>query len=104
MRFKHGVGINRTHKNGKVARYLRISAGPLRGKYVHTLIMEAKLGRKLRKDETVEHRDGNGLNCAIRNLTVVSRPENSRLMRKRLTEPDSYAVERARADLNTEIF
>jgi hypothetical protein len=77
---KDGVSINRVQGGMK---YLRIKAGPMRDKYVHILIAEAKLGRKLRPDETVEHRDGNGLNCDPDNLIVVTRSENTRLMHER---------------------
>lgn len=63
--------------------YLRISAGPLKGKYVHQIVMEAKLGRPLSPGEEVEHCDGDGLNCAPDNLIIVTHPENMRLMHKR---------------------
>lgn len=85
--FKYGTKINYKHglkgKDGKLrekpAKYLRISAGPMRGRYVHDVVMEAKLGRKLIGDETVEHADGNGLNPDPDNLTVVSRKLNTEL-------------------------
>ena len=42
--------------------YWRYSAGELRGQRVHRVMMEKHIGRKLRKDEIVHHRDGNRLN------------------------------------------
>lgn len=39
--FKNGTHINRC--NDKKRKYLRISAGPQRGKYVHDLILEAQM-------------------------------------------------------------
>lgn len=51
--------------------YLRISAGPHRGVRVHTLIAEAKLGRKLEKWEDVDHIDQDRLNCHPTNLRVL---------------------------------
>jgi hypothetical protein len=45
--------------------------------------MEAKLGRRLEKDETVEHRDGDGLNVEPENLIVVTRSVNTRLRHQR---------------------
>lgn len=86
-RFTGGVSVNRP-KHAKdrpdsPQRYLRISAGPLRNQYVHVLVMEAKLGRKLTPDETVEHLDGDGLNPDPDNLVVVSRSENTAMMNDR---------------------
>jgi hypothetical protein len=74
---KRKDGAERTQK------YLRISAGPQRKRYVHDLVMEAKLGRKLEGDETVEHLDGNGLNVDPGNLIVVTRKVNSQLRHQR---------------------
>lgn len=56
--------------------YLAITAGPHRGKRVHTLVAEAMLGRKLRPDEQVHHRDQDKLNCDWRNLEVLGRREH----------------------------
>jgi HNH endonuclease len=43
---------------------------------LHRLIMEEKLGRPLRRDEVVRHRDGDLLNNDLGNLVVVSREEH----------------------------
>jgi len=48
--------------------YLRITAGPLRGQYVHRLVLEAKLGRKLTNDEEAHHINGDRLDCRPENL------------------------------------
>lgn len=48
--------------------YLKITAGPLRGVYVHRLVLEAKLGRPLRDDEEAHHIDGDRQNCRPENL------------------------------------
>lgn len=53
--------------------YLVITAGPHRGRRVHTLVAEAMLGRKLRPDEEVHHRDGDKLNADWRNLEVLGK-------------------------------
>ena len=58
--------------------YIRICAGTERTEYVHTLIAEGMLGRELRADECVDHRDGNGLNPKPWNLRVVTIIGNSR--------------------------
>lgn len=59
--------------------YLRVTAGPQRNRYVHMLVMEAKLGRELLSNETVDHIDGNRLNNDWRNLRVVERDANAAL-------------------------
>lgn len=72
---------------GKKLPYLRISAGPLRGQYVHRLIMEAKLGRPLTEEETVDHEDGNTLNDAPSNLVgPISWEEHGRITQRRQRE------------------
>jgi hypothetical protein len=63
-RWKGGVNVN---SDG----YLRISAGPLRGVYVHRLVLEAKLGRKLEAEEEVHHINGDRLDCRPDNLEVA---------------------------------
>lgn len=42
--------------------YWRYSCSEYRDQYVHRVMMEHHLGRKLRDNEVVHHRDGNGLN------------------------------------------
>lgn len=81
--WKCGTHVNHTNAYGAKTPYLRISAGPWRDWYVHELIAIAKIGRELLPGETVEHKDGNGLNCHPDNLEVVTRPENVRLMHAR---------------------
>lgn len=44
--------------------------------------MENKLGRLLRKNEIVHHRDGNKENDAVRNLAVLDNAEHSRRHRQ----------------------
>lgn len=56
--------------------YLKIKAGPHREKYVHIMVAEAMLGRELKKDEDVDHYDGDKLNCDWRNLRVRGKSEH----------------------------
>jgi HNH endonuclease len=97
--------VNYKHPN-KTCPYLRISAGPLRGRYVHDLVMEAKLGRRLNVEtETVEHLDGDGLNPHPDNLIVVTREENSRLRHEREKagrNGDCEAIERGIPEASVE--
>lgn len=48
-----------------------MSCGPQVNKFVHVLVAEAMLGRKLRKDEHVHHKDGNVKNPCWTNLLVI---------------------------------
>lgn len=56
--------------------YLVIKSGPHRDVRVHRLVAEAMLGRELKPDEDVHHKDGNKLNCSFRNLQVLSHAEH----------------------------
>lgn len=98
MKFKGGVVVNYTNrgvKGGPRTPYLRISAGPLRGKYVHVLVAEAMLGRPLDPDrEEVDHLDGNGLNPVFTNLQVVTPAENRRRMNERRKQQRKVERER----------
>lgn len=67
-------GYRRGHEGG----YLRVS----NGEYVHRLVMEEYLGRKLRKDEHVHHIDGNVANNLISNLEVVTNSSHRKLHAK----------------------
>lgn len=58
-----------THKTTKG--YPRLTAGPLRNQYVHRVVAAAWVGRPLRRDEEVHHRDGNKLNPAHTNLLIL---------------------------------
>lgn len=59
--------------------YLYYSGGPNSGKPVHRCVMEAFIGRPLRKDEDVHHKDGNPRNNDLSNLEIVTRSEHARI-------------------------
>lgn len=99
-----GTHVNRPKpKVSPEQQYLRISAGKHRGKYVHTLVAEAKIGRSLFKGdgctghlhrkncicETVEHINGDGLDTHYSNLRVVRVWENTMLAQQRRKEEGS---------------
>lgn len=75
MKFNGGVRVD---KKG----YLVIKAGPQRDVRVATLVLEAKLGRKLRRDEDCHHKDGNKLNCDPSNLQALGHAEHGAVSNK----------------------
>lgn len=67
--------------------YWRYSAGEYRDRRVHRVLMEKHLGRELRKDEHVHHRDGNKLNNGDHadgqwNLKVLGESEHNAVSSK----------------------
>jgi len=48
------------------------------GRHEHRAVIEGVLGRKLRSDEVVHHKDGNKHNNDPKNLEIMSRSEHSR--------------------------
>ena len=64
---KRRTGISFKNPKG----YPRVTAGPLRDKWVHRIVAEALLGRDLRRDEEVHHKDGNKQNFKWNNLMVL---------------------------------
>lgn len=61
-------GVTKEHKPGG---YPRMSCGPQANKLVHVLVAEGMLGRKLKADEHVHHKDGNKRNPHWSNLLVL---------------------------------
>jgi hypothetical protein len=57
--------------------YLRITAGPCRDEYVHRIVAAAWIGRELKKDEQVHHRDSNKLNPRHWNLFILGEKDHS---------------------------
>lgn len=56
--------------------YPRFHVKALRNKYVHIVMMEHYLGRKLERDEEVHHRDGNKLDWSRENLKIMGQREH----------------------------
>jgi HNH endonuclease len=70
IELKFGV----THKTTK--KYLRITAGPCRNEYVHRIVAAALLGRELKRDEQVHHRNNDKLDPRHWNLLVVGEKDH----------------------------
>ena len=61
--------------------YPRVTIGEHKGKFVHRLVMENKIGRELMRDECVHHIDGDVTNNSIDNLALVTVAGHARLHR-----------------------
>jgi hypothetical protein len=86
--YKVGTSLNtiKRRADGRKVRYIQIRSGPQRGKYVHRLLMEAKLGRPLLEEEEVDHIDGDTLNNSLDNLQVLHVTEHAAVTRRRVYE------------------
>ncbi len=65
--------------------YVEFTSGPDVGRLQHDVIVEQRIGRRLRPDEIVHHRDECRSNNDPSNLELMTRGEHSRL--HRLAEP-----------------
>ena len=59
--------------------YLEITKGTNKGRSVHVVEMEKKIGRKLFANEVVHHIDGNKTNNDLNNLQLMTRSDHARL-------------------------
>ena len=72
-----------SHKKGG---YSEITRGPNKGRGVHVVMMEQRIGRCLDRDEVVHHIDHNKQNNDISNLILMSRAEHMKLHRAEQTK------------------
>lgn len=63
--------------------YVEYTTGEHKGRSVHVVAMERRLGRRLGPDEQVHHIDGDRQNNADDNLQLLTRAEHARLHRAR---------------------
>lgn len=81
------LGVKQGTKFFHVSKGGYIVLEPKRGQkqYLHRLIMEDKLGRKLEEDELVHHIDGNKMNNHPDNLALTDRSTHARQHRNSRT-------------------
>ena len=70
-RHKRGTGTQ-VHSKG----YLRVCKGVCKNLYVHRIVAAAWLGRELKKDEQVHHRNGDKLDPRHGNLLIVGEKDH----------------------------
>lgn len=81
-----GTSLNTIERCGLEIRYVRVTSGPQRNRYVHHLVMEARLGRRLLPGEEVDHIDGNTLNNDYTNLQLMTASEHAKKTRRQAVE------------------
>lgn len=77
--YRNKTRVNEVRTTKKGYRYIRTNGKDVKE---HILIMENYLGRKLKPDEVVHHKDFNKSNNDISNLQLMTNSEHSRLHRK----------------------
>jgi len=66
----------------KPSGYLEVTMGKNKGRSVHCVLMEKHIGRPLRSDEVVHHKDRNRQNNNLDNLQLMTRSEHTALHRR----------------------
>ncbi len=69
----------KTAKDGRTRLVIKYDDGHMTTKSYPRVLMEEKLGRPLKQNEDVHHKDGNKLNNDINNLEVVMHGEHQRM-------------------------
>lgn len=66
----------------KPSGYVEYTRGQHKGRSVHVVLMEERIGRRLLSDEVVHHIDGDRANNVIENLALMTRAAHTRLHRR----------------------
>lgn len=66
----------------KPSGYVEYTTGDSKGRSVHVVKMEQRIGRRLRADEVVHHIDGDRANNDVNNLALMTRSGHTRLHRR----------------------
>ena len=75
-------GASALGKSVKPSGYVEYTQGPHKGRSVHVIKMESRIGRRLRSDEIVHHIDGDRSNNDDNNLALMTRSAHARLHRR----------------------
>ena len=73
---KHWVTRGRT---GTICNKYKTWQIHMKRKYEHRMIMEQHIGRELKDDEIVHHKDGNKINNDINNLEIISKKDHAKM-------------------------
>ena len=65
----------------KPSGYIEYTTGEHKGRSVHVVLIEKRIGRKLKSDEIVHHIDGVKTNNSENNLALMTRSAHTRLHR-----------------------
>jgi hypothetical protein len=73
VKLPDGKKVNVYGNNG----YERISNGPHRGRYLHSVMAEHKLGRKLKGNEEIDHKNGDRKANGLSNLRLTTTSQHA---------------------------
>jgi len=78
---KRWAEVNSVGTSTKPSGYLEYTRGPHKGRSVHVVKMEKRIGRRLKPNECVHHKDEDRANNKLSNLELMTRSEHARLHR-----------------------
>ena len=73
VKLPDGKKVNVYGNNG----YERVSNGPHRGRYLHSILAEHKLGRKLKAHEEIDHKNGDRTDNSVGNMKLTTTSQHA---------------------------